>query len=78
MIVCSCNAVSDRDVRAVLGTSHSRTSVGGVFRDLGCAAQCGRCARNIVSLLDQHGCRGLDGACDRDSCDRDMSGGLAA
>ena len=78
MIVCSCNAVSDRDVQGILGTSPSRRSIGAVFRDLGCAAQCGRCARNIAALLDQHGCSGIEGGCDRDICETETAGGLAA
>jgi bacterioferritin-associated ferredoxin len=78
MIVCSCNAVSDRDVRGFLTTTKARPSVGTVFRNLGCAVQCGRCARNIVDILDRHVCQAGDSDSDCAMCDGGQTGGLAA
>ncbi|TCK31188.1 bacterioferritin-associated ferredoxin [Ancylobacter aquaticus] len=53
MIVCSCNVLSDRQIRsAVTETPASVRTVGQVYRCLGCSAQCGRCARTIRKLLD--------------------------
>lgn len=78
MIVCSCNAVSDRDVRGFLGTINSRPSVGTVFRNLGCAVQCGRCARNINAIVNQHGCKVDDSGNECAICDKGQAGGLAA
>jgi bacterioferritin-associated ferredoxin len=49
MIVCSCNVVSDRDIRERLGGG-ARPSVGALFRQ----AKCGRCARSIVAVVDEH------------------------
>ncbi|MBM3640682.1 MAG: (2Fe-2S)-binding protein, partial [Alphaproteobacteria bacterium] len=43
MIVCSCNVLSDRDVRDTLGPRSDRPSVAAVFRHMGCEAKCGRC-----------------------------------
>jgi bacterioferritin-associated ferredoxin len=60
MIVCSCNVLTDRDVRACVSKRPDRPSVGAVFRHMGCEAQCGRCARNISALLDKHSGSGLD------------------
>jgi len=53
MILCSCNVVSDRDIRERL-RGGSRPSVGALFRQLGCEAKCGRCARNIVAVVEEH------------------------
>ena len=53
MIVCSCNVVSDRDIRERLGGG-ARPRVGALFRQLGCEAKCGRCARSIVAVVDEH------------------------
>ncbi len=53
MILCSCNVVSDRDIREYLH-SGGRPSVGALFRQLGCEAKCGRCTRNILAVIDQH------------------------
>lgn len=53
MIVCSCNVLSDRQIRsAVSETTAPVRTVGQVYRCLGCSAQCGRCARTIRKLLD--------------------------
>ncbi len=53
MILCSCNVVSDRDIRDCLG-GRCRPSVGALFRQLGREAKCGRCARNILAIVDEH------------------------
>jgi bacterioferritin-associated ferredoxin len=53
MIVCSCNVLSDHDVRtAVNHPTASPRSAGEVYGCLGCSAQCGRCARTIKRIMD--------------------------
>jgi bacterioferritin-associated ferredoxin len=52
MIVCSCNVLSDSQVRhAVRGTEVR--SAGQVYGCLGCSAQCGRCVRTIRKIMDE-------------------------
>jgi bacterioferritin-associated ferredoxin len=53
MIVCSCNYLSDGDVKACLGPGPGcpRTPAE-VYRCLGCSPDCGRCARTIRSIMD--------------------------
>ncbi|HSI40845.1 MAG TPA: (2Fe-2S)-binding protein [Xanthobacteraceae bacterium] len=54
MIVCSCNVLSDRQVRdAVVDPCAAARTAGQVYRCLGCSPQCGRCARTIRSIIDQ-------------------------
>jgi bacterioferritin-associated ferredoxin len=53
VIVCSCNVFSDTEVRAVISASRERPRMSRVYSSLGCAAQCGRCARTIKNLLDE-------------------------
>jgi bacterioferritin-associated ferredoxin len=53
MILCSCNVLSDRDIRERLGDCPSRRSVAALFRQLGCEPKCGRCVRNIVAAMEQ-------------------------
>lgn len=53
MIVCSCNVFSDHQVRDALASTEGVRSPGEVYRCLGCAPQCGRCARTIRAILDQ-------------------------
>jgi len=51
MIVCSCNVISDADVRTALSESGPR-STSEIYGCLGCSAQCGRCAPTIRQIMD--------------------------
>ena len=54
MIVCSCNVLSDDDVRATLAEREKAPrTTGQVYHCLGCSAQCGRCARTIRRIMDE-------------------------
>jgi bacterioferritin-associated ferredoxin len=53
MIVCSCNVLSDQDVRAAVRAETRPRSTGQVYGCLGCSAQCGRCARTIRRIMDE-------------------------
>ena len=52
MIVCSCNVLSENDVRACLdpGPRFPRTPAQ-VYQCLGCSPNCGRCARTLRSII---------------------------
>lgn len=52
MIVCSCNVLSDSDIRTACTRSAPRTT-GEVYGCLGCSPQCGRCARTIKQIMDE-------------------------
>ena len=52
MIVCSCNVLSDQDVRSAVEAERTR-SISQVYGCLGCSAQCGRCARTIRRIMDE-------------------------
>ncbi len=62
MIVCSCNVLSDHDVRNAVAKDQPR-SAGQVYGCLGCSAQCGRCARTIRKIMDE-----ALGACAKSCC----------
>jgi bacterioferritin-associated ferredoxin len=51
MIVCSCNVLTDHDVRGAVSSAAPRTTAQ-VYGCLGCSAQCGRCARSIRKIMD--------------------------
>ena len=54
MIVCSCNVLSDHDVRdAVTAPDGLPRSAKQVYGCLGCSAECGRCARTIKTIIDE-------------------------
>jgi bacterioferritin-associated ferredoxin len=59
MIVCSCNVLTDHDVRTVLTAPQTPRTTGQVYGCLGCSAQCGRCARTIRRIMDE----AIAGAC---------------
>ena len=52
VIVCSCNVISDHQVRAVTA-AHAVRVTSEVYRCLGCSACCGRCARTIRGIMDE-------------------------
>ena len=52
MIICSCNVITDSDVRDAVSEAAPRTA-GQVYGCLGCSPQCGRCARTIKRIMDE-------------------------
>jgi bacterioferritin-associated ferredoxin len=64
MIVCSCNLISDRDVRnAVNAAEDLPRNAKQIYGCLGCSAECGRCARTIKTIIDE-----ALGACAKACC----------
>ena len=55
MIVCSCNVLSDKQVRSVVETECAPRRVSEVYGCLGCSPQCGRCARTIRDIMRDAG-----------------------
>jgi bacterioferritin-associated ferredoxin len=54
MIVCSCNIISDHDVRATVDQAddvlrHAKH----VYECLGCSVECGRCVRSVKAIIDE-------------------------
>jgi bacterioferritin-associated ferredoxin len=60
MIVCSCNVLSDSQVRETCARADGPRSPFQVYQCLGCSPQCGRCARTIRGIMDE----ALGRACD--------------
>ncbi|WP_374708832.1 (2Fe-2S)-binding protein [Nitrobacter vulgaris] len=64
MIVCSCNVLTDHDVRAVVTAAEDLPrSAKQVYGCLGCSAECGRCARTIKTIITE-----ALGTCARECC----------
>ena len=51
MIVCSCNVLSEDEVRTVARTV-TRRAASSVYVFLRCRVRCGRCARTIREIMD--------------------------
>jgi bacterioferritin-associated ferredoxin len=57
MIVCSCNVLTDHDVRSALNPDGGNArSAGEVHRCLGCSRQCGRCMHTIRKIMNDAVC----------------------
>jgi bacterioferritin-associated ferredoxin len=57
MIICSCHVLSDRDVAEVVDAGGPAPTAMQVYGCLGCAPECGRCARTIRQIIAQIGDR---------------------
>src|ERR1700759_3232860 len=54
MIVCSCNVLSDHDVRSAVESAQDLPrNAKPIYGCLGCSAECGRCARPIKTIIDE-------------------------
>jgi bacterioferritin-associated ferredoxin len=53
MIVCSCNVLTDLDIRASIATLNGPRRVCEVYASLGCTAKCGGCAGTISALISE-------------------------
>jgi len=64
MIVCSCNVLSDQDVRSAVSAADALPrNAKQIYGCLGCSAECGRCARTIKTIIDE-----ALGACAKACC----------
>lgn len=50
MVVCVCNAIRERDVRAAARSGAA--SAGQAYRALGCQAKCGQCVPFARAIID--------------------------
>jgi bacterioferritin-associated ferredoxin len=54
MIICSCNVLTDHEIRLALNALETPPRTAGqVYGCLGCTPQCGRCASSIKRILDE-------------------------
>ena len=54
MILCSCNLLTDRDVKASVKPCGRRADrARDVFRSKGCQPKCGRCVKNIHAMCNR-------------------------
>jgi bacterioferritin-associated ferredoxin len=64
MIVCSCNILSDREIRDVVTASRAQPlSAQQVYDCLGCTIRCGRCARGIKRIITEASMAGAERRC---------------
>ena len=52
MIICSCNVLTDAQVKSAVSGGVPRPRISSIYASLGCAAKCGCCTYTIKSILD--------------------------
>jgi len=54
MIVCSCNVLSDHDVRSAVSSAQDvPRNARQVYGCLGCSVECGRCASTVKNIVEE-------------------------
>ena len=53
MIVCSCNVLSENQIRSAIASAVPGPRMSSVYASLGCAAKCGRCAHTVKIILQE-------------------------
>ena len=53
MIVCSCNVLSEAQVRSAIASAVPRPRMSSVYASLGCATKCGSCVHTIKIMLEE-------------------------
>ncbi|MBB5048150.1 bacterioferritin-associated ferredoxin [Rhodopseudomonas rhenobacensis] len=68
MIVCSCNVLTDTEIRGAVLASEAPLTTGEVYGCLGCSRQCGRCARTIKKIMHEALTDVCSAACTGEQC----------
>lgn len=53
MIICSCNVLTDAEVRAALAGPACPRTPGAVYKCLGCNPNCGRCIATVKTIINE-------------------------
>ncbi|MEP4029715.1 (2Fe-2S)-binding protein [Roseibium polysiphoniae] len=69
MIICSCNVLSDKQLRKAAEEMRADPNgkvptPGAVFRHLGCRPRCGSCFPSVIDLIHEKGSEGIVAASD--------------
>ncbi|MGH6834966.1 MAG: (2Fe-2S)-binding protein [Methylocella sp.] len=73
MIVCSCNVVSDSEIRAALNSGACPRTPFAVYKCLGCSLNCGRCIATVRTIIDEADAGTATGRSSREACETDAS-----
>ncbi|HUI22279.1 MAG TPA: (2Fe-2S)-binding protein [Methylocella sp.] len=53
MIVCSCNVLTDAEIRDVINSETCPRTPGAVYKCLGCSPNCGRCIATLRTIISE-------------------------
>ncbi len=70
MIVCSCNVVTDSEIRATLASKACPRTPFAVYESLGCRLNCGRCIATVRTIINAAN-ETTNGDSSREACETD-------
>ncbi|MGA7384126.1 MAG: (2Fe-2S)-binding protein [Methylocella sp.] len=71
MIVCSCNVVTDSEIRAALARGACERTPFAVYECLGCRLNCGRCIATVRTIINEAKAGAAPGGSSREACETD-------
>jgi bacterioferritin-associated ferredoxin len=73
MIVCSCNVVTDSEIRATLVSGACPRTPFAVYERLGCRLNCGRCIATVRTIIDEANAGATTVGSSREACEMDAA-----
>ncbi|MGB8899303.1 MAG: (2Fe-2S)-binding protein [Methylocella sp.] len=73
MIVCSCNVLTDSEIRAALNRGACPRTPFAVYKCLGCSLNCGRCITTVRTIINEANAGTATGGSSREPCETDAS-----
>jgi len=71
MIVCSCNVITDTEIRATLASGSCPRTPFAVYDCLGCRLNCGRCIAIVRTIINEANAETATGDSSREACQTD-------
>jgi bacterioferritin-associated ferredoxin len=53
MIVCSCNVLTDTEIKDIVNSKTCPRTPGAVYKCLGCSPSCGRCIATLKAIINE-------------------------
>ncbi|PZR80762.1 MAG: (2Fe-2S)-binding protein [Hyphomicrobiales bacterium] len=73
MIVCSCNCLTDSEIRATLASRACPRTPFEVYKCLGCSLNCGRCIATVRTIIDEASAGTATGGSSGEPCETDAT-----
>jgi bacterioferritin-associated ferredoxin len=73
MIVCSCNVVTDSEIRATLASATCPRTPFEVYECLGCTLNCGRCIATVRAIINEANAGTATGGSSREVCEMEIA-----
>ncbi|MGH6812101.1 MAG: (2Fe-2S)-binding protein [Methylocella sp.] len=71
MIVCSCNVLTDSEIRAALASRACPRTPFAVYNCLGCNLNCGRCIATVRTIINEANAGTAAGGSSHEPCETD-------